>query len=89
MRLKLLALLSFVIIGLNSCDEGGNKFTIEGEITGMPRQTIVLEELGINETIIVDSVETDEKGTFELKGNAPEPCGSELDLQSDRKRDKA
>lgn len=73
MRLKLLALLSFLIVGLYSCDKGGNKFTIEGEITGMPPQTIVLEELGINETIILDSVETDEKGSFELKGNAPEP----------------
>ncbi len=39
----------------------------------MPRQKVMLEELGVNDVItLIDSGTSTDKGTFELSGNAPE-----------------
>jgi len=46
---------------------------VVGDIADMPMQTVLLEELSIKETKIVDSVTSNEKGHFELSGQAIEP----------------
>lgn len=77
MRLKLLFLFTItaITIGwLTGCKSGnGNKFTIIGSIANMPEQTVILEELSINDIItVIDSAHADDKGSFELKGTATE-----------------
>ncbi len=62
-----------VFIGLAACVKTNNKFTIVGEIKNMPRQKVLLEEIGINEPVLVDSIESDQNGHFEFSNNAPEP----------------
>ena len=51
-----------------SCKNNKNKFVISVEMSNMPEQKVLLEEMGINETKILDSVRTDSKGHFELSG---------------------
>jgi peroxiredoxin len=72
MKVKQLALFLLTILFLSSCSEKGNDFTIVGDIANMPKQQVILEELGMKEFILVDSVMSDDKGHFELKGNAAE-----------------
>jgi peroxiredoxin len=72
MKVRQLALFLLTILFFSSCSEKGNDFTVIGDIANMPKQQVVLEELGIKEFILVDSVMSDEKGHFELKGNAVE-----------------
>lgn len=55
------------------CKNDKNKFLIVGEILEMPEQTVLLEEMGINETKVLDSARSDSKGHFELSGVALEP----------------
>ncbi|MBL7720010.1 MAG: AhpC/TSA family protein [Flavipsychrobacter sp.] len=71
-KLKNLGFLLLTVLFLSSCGNKGNEFTVIGDIANMPRQQVVLEELGMREFVLVDSVMSDEKGHFELKGNAPE-----------------
>lgn len=72
MRSKFLPFL-VIVVWLAGCKSGGNKFTVIGEISDMPVQNVMLEELGVNDVItLVDSVTSTDKGTFELSGNAPE-----------------
>ncbi len=69
-------LLSFLIVvsGLAACSSGTNKFTIIGNITGLPEQTVILEQLNFNDIIsVVDSIHSNKDGHFELSGIAPEP----------------
>jgi peroxiredoxin len=73
MHSRLLLLFLVLILGLSACSTNEQKFTVVGEIANMPKQHVFLEELKINEIAIIDSAETDEKGKFELCGNAPEP----------------
>jgi peroxiredoxin len=58
---------------LFSCNTGKNKFAIVGDISNMPEQIILLEEMGINETKILDSVRSNSKGHFELSSSSVEP----------------
>jgi len=69
---KLLTFLFFSIV-LTGCKNDKNKFLIVGEILEMPEQTVLLEEMGINETKVLDSARSDSKGHFELSGVALEP----------------
>lgn len=72
MRSKFLPFL-VLIVWLAGCKGGGNRFTVIGEINDMPRQKVMLEELGVNDVItLIDSATSTDKGTFELSGNAPE-----------------
>lgn len=76
MRSKLLLL--FLFIGFcftESCKyTGGGRFTVSGTIQNTPPCTVVLEELGVNDVITqLDSDKLDDKGKFDLSGNAPEP----------------
>jgi len=73
MRSKHLQLLFIALTGLVACSNPGNKFTIIGEIAGMPAQTVMLEQLGANDIVsIVDSVHSNEDGHFEVSGAWPE-----------------
>ncbi len=65
----------FIVSGFfASCGSGSRKFTIAGSITGMPEQTVILEQLNANDVItIVDSQRSDNKGNFEIAGVSPEP----------------
>lgn len=67
--LPLLFVVSFVV----SCGNKENKFTVLGKIRNMPEQTVVLEELGIHNAVVIDSATSDKNGSFELSGVAPEP----------------
>jgi len=59
---------------LVACSSGNHKFTIIGNINGMPEQTVVLEQLNANDVItIVDSERSKPDGHFELSGISPEP----------------
>jgi len=69
---KLLTFLFFSIV-LTGCKNDKNKFLIVGEILEMPERTVLLEEMGINETKVLDSARSDSKGHFELSGVALEP----------------
>jgi len=66
-------LLFLIVIVLAGCSRNESRFTIAGEISNMPQQTVLLEELGVHEITIIDSVRSDDKGAFELSGVAPEP----------------
>ena len=51
-----------------------NRFNVTGNITDMPVQEVVLEEIGVNDVItVVDSTKSTEAGHFQLSGIAPEP----------------
>lgn len=69
------SLLSFLSLSLLfiGCEVDKNKFVIVGEINGMPEQTVLLEDMGINDTKVLDSAKTDSKGHFELSGTGVEP----------------
>lgn len=69
-------LLFFFIVSafLASCGNNSHKFVISGNITGMPEQTVILEQLNANDVItLVDSQHSDKKGNFEITGVSPEP----------------
>lgn len=62
------------LIGLVSCKNDDKFFNLEGSVKGMPSQTVVLEELGLNETKMIDSTHADKDGNFSLKGIYTEPA---------------
>ncbi len=65
----LLALLSFA-----SCKDDDKFFNLEGSIKGMSQRSVVLEELGFNDTKRIDSTQSDKEGNFKLKGIYVEPA---------------
>jgi len=75
MRSKQLPVLFILcLLWLAACKSSTNKFTVIGDIKDMPSENVVLEEIGVNDVItVVDSTESNDKGHFELSGNAPEP----------------
>ncbi|MBS1778118.1 MAG: AhpC/TSA family protein [Bacteroidetes bacterium] len=73
MRVKHLFILSVIIAGLSACGGGGKKYHVYGTLENMPEQTVYLSELGIDKTIVVDSVKSDKSGHFTLSANVPEP----------------
>ncbi len=74
MRSKQLLFILIAFSGLIACSNGSRKFTIIANISGLPEQTVVLEQLNANDIItIIDSVQSKPDGHFELSGIAPEP----------------
>ncbi|GAA4465843.1 TlpA disulfide reductase family protein [Nemorincola caseinilytica] len=74
MKSKRLLCYYILISLLAACKSGDRKFNITGEISNMPAQTVVLEQLGANDIIsIVDSARSNEEGHFVLSGMSPEP----------------
>ncbi len=73
MRIKHLLLFFTVLSYLLSCKSDNNNFVIIGNITGMPEQNVVLEQLSANDVItILDSVKSDKDGHFEFSEVANE-----------------
>ncbi len=74
MRFRHLLFLVPVLVSLVSCTSSQkDKIRVLGEIANMPEQMILLEEMGINDTKILDSVKSDAKGRFELMATGTEP----------------
>lgn len=74
MKYKHLLCFSILVSAISACVSNSRKFTIIGDISNMPAQNVVLEQLGANDIIsIVDSVHSDSKGHFEVSGLSPEP----------------
>lgn len=72
MRLKHVWLLPVFAV-FAACNSGANKFTVMGDIAGMPEADVYLEELAIENLVVIDSVHVGADGKFELSGTAPEP----------------
>jgi len=73
MRFRIFILL-FLIAAATGCRNNKQQVTIIGDIEGMPRQSVRLQELGIDDKIIViDSAQTTEKGHFELQATSLQP----------------
>jgi peroxiredoxin len=73
MNSKHLLLFLIVVSGLSACSSKSTRFNVIGNISGMPQQTVVLEQLNANDIItIVDSEHSTADGHFELSGVAPE-----------------
>ncbi len=58
---------------LYSCKDSQTGFHIIGDISGMPEQTVFLEEIRIAGAQVVDSAQSNASGHFELSGSAAEP----------------
>lgn len=63
---------TFLLFVLNACNNKANHFTVNGKIDNMPAQAVILEELGIKEISVIDSVQANKEGQFQLKGNGSE-----------------
>jgi peroxiredoxin len=64
----------FALLSFASCRNDDKFFNLEGSIKGMPQRSVVLEELGFNETKVIDSTQSDKEGKFKLKGIYLEPA---------------
>ena len=74
MRSKHLLFIFITLTGLYSCGSNSRRFSVIGNINGMPEQTVILEQLSANDAItIVDSERSKPDGHFEISGIAPEP----------------
>lgn len=74
LRLKNAAALFLAATLLYSCKDSQNGFHVIGDVSGMPEQTIYLEELRLAGAEVIDSTESNASGHFELDGTAPEPA---------------
>lgn len=72
MRLKYVWLLP-LFAAFAACNGGQGKFTVIGDVAGMPEADVFLEEIGIENLVAIDSVHVGNDGKFELSGSAPEP----------------
>ena len=61
-----------LLVMLPSCSGEGNKFRIQGTITGAVGKTLFLEHQGLTAIEPIDSVVLDERGKYKMGGAAPE-----------------
>lgn len=73
MNIRTLLFFCAVLTAFSSCKNDKDTFVVVGEVAGMPEQTILLEELSIKETKVIDSAKSNSKGHFELSGTSLEP----------------
>ncbi len=64
----------FAIVAMASCSNTTRYFKVDGSVAGMPVQNVVLEEWGVDEVKLIDSVKSDKNGHFSLKGIYGEPA---------------
>lgn len=74
LRLKNTAALLLAATLLYSCKDNQKGFHVIGDVSGMPEQTIFLEELRLAGAEVIDSAKSNASGHFELTGTAPEPA---------------
>lgn len=85
MRLKHLLVFFIAIFLLGSCSSPNRKFSIIGNVTDMPVQTVILEQLNANDIItIVDSERSNPDGHFELSGVSPQQGLYRLHFQQNK-----
>ena len=63
-------MIAVAALAIASCSE--KKFHVEGSISNAKDSLLLLENVGIEEITVVDSVRLDEDGTFSLSGDAQE-----------------
>ncbi len=85
MRFRLFAVF-LLIIWFTSCGDKKNSFTLNGNIDNMPAQVVILEELGISDVIILDSVKTEPDGKFTITGSTGENKLFRLRFSSDKSK---
>lgn len=61
-----------LLVMLSSCSGEGNKFRMQGTITGAVGKTLFLEHQGLTAIEPIDSVVLDERGKYKMGGEAPE-----------------
>lgn len=86
MQFRLILASLILSLGIISCNDTQNQFTIKGDVIGMPEQTVYLTELGIDKITIVDSAKSDISGKFELSGKAPEAGLYKITFSSDKNK---
>lgn len=86
MQFRLLLFSVFIAIGFAACTGNDKQFSVKGELSGMPEQTVYLEELGIDKITILDSAKSDAAGKFELDGKAPEPGLYRISFSADKNK---
>lgn len=69
-----------IFLGLSSCKTEDKYFELQAHIEGMPSRAVILEELGMNETKMIDSTHSDKEGNFRLKGIYTEPALYQLKM---------
>ncbi|MGB1248733.1 MAG: redoxin domain-containing protein [Chitinophagales bacterium] len=72
MRNIFIALLTVFFL-MTSCEEKPATYVLDGTITGMPSQKLVLEFLTFKEVIAIDSTSTDATGLYTFEGMVSEP----------------
>lgn len=77
-------LILMILAGITSCDSGQDKFTVIGNIRGIPESDVFLEEINMTGIVIIDSTRPDGEGKFELKGNTGEPQLYRVRFQGNR-----
>jgi len=81
---RLHAFLLPLVLLFAACTKSKNDFTVVGKLSGMPEQTVMLEELALSGTAtVVDSAQSDDDGSFELNATAPEPALYRLRFSAD------
>lgn len=68
-----LALIGALVFGMFSCGSTEKKFSLNATIKGMPSTPVILEEVGYNDALRIDSATSDKDGHFVLKGIYTEP----------------
>ena len=63
--------LILIAITLFSCKKN-NEFSIEGIVSNAKNEILILEQNGLLQTTVIDSVKLDEDGKFQFEGPRPE-----------------
>lgn len=64
-------LLIFIVSTLISCSRS-DRFTVEGVVNNAKNEVLILEQNGLLQTTVIDSVKLDEDGKFHFDGSRPE-----------------
>lgn len=71
------------MLSLAACGGNDDKFTVIGQIEGLPQSTVLLEEITMEGIVQIDSAAATD-GKFELKGTTQEPAMFRLNFQGNR-----
>ncbi|MBC8173478.1 MAG: AhpC/TSA family protein [Chitinophagales bacterium] len=90
MYIRYVFIISFFCFFLTACEKnGGNSFSIEGQIIGAEDQRIILETFsfpninGSPKTVVIDTARTDAAGNFKIKNFVPERTICRLKIAGD------
>lgn len=83
MRFKHLLAIAFLLF-IAACGDGTGKFTVIGNVTGLPDEDVYLEEVGMDGLIVIDSTRPDKDGKFEMTGTTTEPLLYRLRFSGNR-----